>query len=180
MKLTNHMEDTTSKLTQDYSVEPLSHYLQPYRDKYRLILRAIEVMSDLTIAQKLALIESEVGKLKEDFKSKRKAEYTSKSIQLSVQHSCTSKVPGGEKDCGYKHVSAPNKHMFTQKAWISVKGKDKGTTVAPDGSSAGLRMTVQGKGSDGGTLVAIFKYRPESISYFVDSDTVSLFNQVSE
>ena len=163
---------------QDYSVKPLSDFMQPYKDKHRIILKAIEDRTDLTIAQKLVLYESEMSKLKEEFRSARKAEYRSKSVELSVEHSCTSGSSGGVKKCGYKYVSAPNSNMYTRTDWIRVVGTNKGTTVAADGSSAGLNMTVAGKGRNAGTLYAVFRYKPESISTLVDKETVDLFNEI--
>ncbi|WP_207536292.1 hypothetical protein [Desertivirga arenae] len=163
---------------QNYSVAPLKDFLQPNKDKHRIILKAIEDRTDLTIAQKLVLYESEMSKLKEAFRTARKTEYQSKEVTLSVEKSCTSASSGGVKDCGYGTVNAPNSDMYTRTDWIKVIGTNKGTTVAPDGSSAGLKMTVAGKGRNFGTLYATFRYKPESISTLVDKETVDLFNQV--
>ena len=163
---------------QDYSVKPLTDFLQPYKDKHRIILKAIEDRTDLTIAQKLVLYESEMSKLKEEFRAGRKAEYQSKSVELSVENSCTSESSGGVKKCGFKYVNAPNGNMYTRTDWIRVVGTNKGTEVAADGSSAGLNMTVAGKGRNAGTLFAIFRYKPESVSTLVDKETVDLFNEI--
>lgn len=163
---------------QDYSVRPLSGFLQPYKDKHGIILKSIEDNPNLTITQKLVFYESEMSKLKEEFRSERRAEYQSKSVELSVTHSCTSGSSGGVKDCGYKYINAPNGNMYTRTDWIRVSGTNKGTTVAADGSSAGLRMTVSGSGRNAGTLHATFRYRPESISTLVDKETVDLFNEI--
>lgn len=169
---------SVSVTAQDYSVKPLTDFLQPYKDKHRIILKAIEDRTDLTITQKLLLYESEMSKLKEEFRTNRKTEYQSKVVELSVEHSCTSGSSGGVKKCGYKYVYAPNDNMYTRTDWIRVVGTNKGTTVAPDGSSAGLNMTVAGKGRNAGTLYSTFRYRPESISTLVDKETVDLFNQI--
>lgn len=163
---------------QDYSVKPLSDFLQPYKDKHRIILKAIEDRTDLSIAQKLVLYESEMSKIKEEFRAGRKVEYQSKSVNLSVNHSCTSGSSGGVKQCGYKYVYAPNSNMYTRTDWIRVEGTNKGTTVAADGSSAGLNMTVAGNNRNAGTLFAAFRYKPESIYTLVDKETVDLFNQI--
>ena len=68
--------------------------------------------------------------------------------------------------------------MYTRKDWIRVEGTNKGTDVSADGSSAGLNMTVAGKGKNKGTLFATFKFKPESISTIVDKETVDLFNEI--
>ncbi len=163
---------------QDYAVQPLSNFLQTYKDKHSIILSAVEARTDLTITQKLMLYESEITKIKEEFRTSRRSEYQSKSVQLSVSHSCTSGSSGGVKNCGYKCVAAPNSNMYTRVDWIKVDGTNKGTNVAADGSSACLKMTVAGKGRNKGTLYATFRYNPDSISRLVDSDTTELFNQV--
>lgn len=98
---------------QDYAVKPLKDFLQPYKDKHRIILKAIEDRTDLTIAQKLVLYESEMSKQKEEFRAGRKVEYQSKSVVLSIANSCTSGSNGGVKDCGYVYVHAPNSNMYT-------------------------------------------------------------------
>ncbi|WP_282073960.1 hypothetical protein [Polaribacter atrinae] len=165
---------------QDFSVKPLSDFFQTYKDKHRIILKAIENRDDLTIPQKLVLYESEISKLKEGFRSSRKTEYQSKSVTLSRRNSCTSASSGSVKDCGYKYVKAPNKNMYTRKDWIKVDGTNKGTKVAADGSSAGLKMTVAGKGKNAGVLFAEFKYKPESISSLIDMETIKLFHQINE
>jgi len=163
---------------QDYSVTPLSDYLLPYKDRHRIILRSIEDNNDLSISEKLVLYESEISKQKEDFKINRRAEYQSKSVELSIGHSCTSGVSGNVKQCGYVYITAPNNNLYTRTDWISVVGTNKGTVVSPDGSSAGLNMTVAGKGRNEGTLKATFRYKPESIAMLVDQETINLFNQI--
>lgn len=163
---------------QSYAVRPVSDFLQPYKDKHRIILNAIEARTDLTISQKLVLYENEVSKIKGEFRTARKAEYQSKSIELSKEHSCTSGSSGGVKNCDFKCVYAPVANMYTRADWIRVDGTNKGTMVAPDGSSACLKMTVAGKGRNAGTLFATFKYKPESISTLVDNEVVELFNQI--
>ena len=163
---------------QDYSVKPVTDFLQPYKDKHRIILKAIEDSTGLTIAQKLVLYESEMSILKEGFRTGRKEEYQSKSVELSVEHSCTSGSSGGVKNCYFKYIYAPNVNMYTRADWIRVEGTDKGTIVAPDGSSAGLNMTVAGKGRNAGTLYATFRYKPESVSTLVDKETINLFNEI--
>ena len=163
---------------QAVSVTPVTEFYQTYKDKHRIILDAIEARTDLSISAKLILYGEEIGKLKNEFRDARRAEYQSKSVELSVQHSCTSGSSGGVKDCKWKSVSAPNSSMYTRTDWIRVEGTNKGTSVDPDGSSASLRMTVAGKGRNAGTLFALFKYRPEDIVRLVEQESTSMFNQI--
>jgi hypothetical protein len=160
------------------SVKSLSDFLQTYKDKHQIILKSVED-TNLTITQKLMLYESEMGNLKEEFKVDRRAEYQSKSVKLSVAHSCTSGSHGGVKKCGYKYVLAP-KNMYTRTNWVKVTGTNKGISIGSEGSFAGLNMTVAGKGTNSGTLTAIFRYKPESIAKLVDEETINLFNRIVE
>lgn len=158
-------------------VKPLSDFLQTYKDKHRIIIKAIETRSDLSISEKLLLFEKEIDKLKEEFKSIRIKEYQAISAEFSVSHSCTGNT-GSVTDCGFRYISAPNKNMYTKDDWIRVTGTNKGTIVEGDGSRAGLKMTVAGNNTNTGTLYAIFRYRPEAILELVNKDVMDLFNQL--
>lgn len=158
-------------------VKPLSDFLQSYKDKHRIIIKAVENRNDLSISDKLLLFEKEIDKLKEEFKSTRIKEYQAISAELSVSHSCTGNT-GSVTDCGYRYISAPNKNMYTKDDWIRVTGTNKGTTVERDGSRAGLKMTVAGNNTNTGTLYAIFRYRPEAILELVNKDVIDFFNQL--
>jgi hypothetical protein len=166
-------------VSQASGVKPLTDFVQTYKDKHRIILKSIERRTDLSISQKLVLYESEISNIKNEFRSNRTREYQSIKVQRSVGHSCTSGKSGGVKQCGFKYVNAPT-NMYTRTDWIKVTGTNKGTKVASDGSSAGLNMTVAGKGRNAGTLYATFRYKPESISMLVDNETIELFNLINK
>ncbi len=157
-----------------YQVTPLTNYLQEYKDKHRIVVKAVED-SGLSIEEKLKLYEKEVGKLKDEFANKRKSEYANKSIELSVGHSCTN-GSGGKKDCGWKCISAPISGLYTTEAWVRVEGTNKGVSVSE--TQACLKMTKAGKGRNAGTLFATFRYKPTFISTTVDKETIQLFKLI--
>jgi hypothetical protein len=164
-----------------YEVKPLTDFLTEYKDKHRIILRAIQQLgTEIPISERMRIYEEEVGKLKIEFSIIRKAEYESKSIELSVEHSCTSKSSGGKKDCKEKCVYAPVPGLYTTKKWIRVvvsEGESKGVTVFDD--KACIRMSVAGKGRNAATLYATFYYMPSFIASNVEKDVIQLFNLVS-
>lgn len=162
---------------ESYSVKPLGDFLQTYKDKHRIILSDIEA-SQLPLAEKLVKYEQEMSKLKNEFRTARKAEYESKSVVLSVEKSCTKGNSGGVKDCGWASVYAPNSDMYTRTDWIRVEGTNKGTGVSADGGFASLRMTRASAGRNAGTLFATFRYKPASVATLIDKETTDLFTQV--
>jgi hypothetical protein len=173
------LTNTIHVLSQNYLVKPLSDYLGPLELKHSNLIKSIEEKTSLSNSEKLNFYQNELNKLKEEFKIDRKAEYESKSVEMSVSHSCTSSSSGSSKNCGFKYVYAPNKDLYTRREWVTVKGTNKGITVAADGSNAGLKMTVAGKGRNSGTLTATFRYRPEEISNFLVVEIIELFKGFS-
>lgn len=165
---------------QNYSVKPADDFVADLKNQHRIIMTEVEKRDDLTLPQKLALLESETNKLKTKFKKNRTAEYKSKSTKLSVSHSCTSKSSGGVKNCKTKCVSAPSPDLYTTRNWIKLQGKSKGISVDPTGRAACLRMTVAGKGHNAGTITATFKYKPDRIVELVDKDMTYVFTKVVE
>lgn len=163
---------------QDYLVKPISSFTTEYQGKHKIILNFIESRTDLPLQQRLTLYGNELNKLKQEFRLARKLEYSEKQISLSVRHSCSKGSNGGVKDCNWKSVSAPIRHLYTTKAWVSVVGTDKGTSVDETGTNASLHMTRARRGVNEGTLTAIFRYRPESILSLLESDTTELFEIV--
>ena len=103
-----------SSAQQTYVVKPFESYLEIYKSQYNMIYSSIESRTDLTLSEKLQLLTTELNKIKSKFKSERKAEYESKSVELSVAHSCTKGFSGGKKDCGYKYVNAPLPSFYTK------------------------------------------------------------------
>ncbi len=169
---------SAQEIPKEYEVKPYMAYLSEYKPYYEMAYSQIESNPDLSLAEKLKRLNDEISRLKDKFRKVRKAEFESKSTKLSVSHSCTKGSSGGVKDCGYKYVSAPSPAFYTTNEWISVKGDNKGTVVSNDGSSAGLRMTRAGRGTNAGVLYAVYKYRPDYIELTVEEDTDKLFNKV--
>ncbi|WP_342087726.1 hypothetical protein [Dyadobacter sp. OTU695] len=169
---------SNSTTAQDYAVRPISDFFQSYRDKHKIIMDYVE-SQQIPLPQRLVLYDTEMTKLKNEFRKDRLAEYKSKKVELTREHSCTSRSNGGVKKCGWKSVSAPNSNMYTRKDLIYVKGTNKGTDVSADGSSASLFMSVAGSGRNAGTLFATFIYKPDSIMTLLDKETVELFTHVN-
>ncbi|WP_294284498.1 hypothetical protein [uncultured Chryseobacterium sp.] len=165
-------------IQKEYEVKPYMFYLSEYKSYYEMVYSQVESNPDLSLAEKLKRLNEEISKLKNKFRKVRKTEFESKSTELSVSHSCTKENSGGIKDCGYKYVSAPSPAFYTTKEWISVEGDNKGAVVSGDGSSAGLKMTIAGKGTNTGVLYAVYKYRPNYIEVTVKEDTDKLFDKV--
>ena len=163
---------------QEYAVKPIASFTTEYQGKHSILLNYIESRTDLNLQQRLTLYGNELNKLKNEFRSIRKLEYSDKQISLSVAHSCSKGSSGGVKDCGWNSVSAPIVHLYTTTAWISVEGTNKGTMVDESGTTASLHMTRASQGVNKGTLTAIFRYRPESILSLLEKDTTELFEIV--
>jgi len=162
-----------------YQVRPLSYFVADYRAKFQVIKGAIDDLPPTTpIAERLALLNSEMDKLKKQFRQERVAEYESKTYSGSVLNWCTSKSSGGKKKCGTRFTYAPISDLYTTLAWCSVKGTNKGIVVDADGRRAGLKMSVAGKGKNKGTLTALFKYHPSSIQANVDREIGELFGAI--
>lgn len=162
-----------------YEVQPYIAYLSDYKPYYKMAYTQIQ-LQNISLEEKQRLLNDEITKLKNKFRQERKAEFEGKLVELSVKNWCTSKSSGGKKNCGYKYVGAPIPPLYTTKSWTRVEGTNKGVTVAPDGSHAGLKMSVAGKGKNSGILFATFKYRPDYIAVKLDEDTNNLFNLVTE
>lgn len=171
----------TLSAAEPYEVAPVTSFFADYKAKYLMILEAIEKLPpETTLAERMAFYDIEINKLKNRFRTERTAEYKSKVYTASVTNSCTSKASGGVKKCGTKYVYAPINDMYTQKEYTSVAGTNKGVSISSDGRSAGLRMTVAGKGKNVGTLTAEFRYHPDRITINVDRDLTSLFSSIAQ
>jgi hypothetical protein len=166
---------TQKSYCQSYTVVPVNTFFSEYRGKEEIIKKYIEAQPNLSIAQRLALFEAEMTKLKDQYRALRKTEYESKSIELSVRNSCTSKSSGGKKTCGIKYVYSPTPDLFTSQNWMRVVGTNKGTVLSHDGSTAGLKMSVAGKGKNVGTLFAVYKYRPNRVLELIESELAVIF-----
>ncbi len=169
---------TKSKL-KNYELKPLTDFLREYKDNHQIIVDYIQRLpTTVPIEERQRLYSVELNKLKNKFSSARQIEYESKSVELSVSHSCTSSSSGGTKNCGWKCVEAPTAGMYTSRDFIRVVGKQKGISVGDNPAQACIKMTVSGKGKNKGTLYATFKYRPDFIISAVQTDTLALFNLV--
>ncbi|KMQ59910.1 hypothetical protein ACM39_18290 [Chryseobacterium sp. FH2] len=162
----------------EYEVKPYIAYLSEYKPYYEMVYSQIETNPNISLSEKLRLLNEEISKLKNKFKQVRKQEFESKSVELSVKNWCTSKSSGGVKNCGYKYIGAPSSAFYTEKNWLRVIGTNKGIDLKPDGSAVGLKMTVAGKGYNEGTLFATFKYRSDYTALAVEEDTDKFFNLV--
>lgn len=160
-----------------WEVAPVTQYIGKYKDSRRIILEAIQ-QSSLPIPERLALYEQEMEKLRVEFRAERRAEFQSKSVEVSQGHSCSSGSSGGVKNCGWKCASSPSPELYTLADWVKTSGTNKGVSVSD--SQACIKMTVAGKGRNAGSITATFKYRPEVIASRVDNDTKELFNLITD
>lgn len=158
-------------------VKPLSDFLTDYKEKNHVISEEIKEMTDISFAEKLALYENKVAKIKESFKNKRKEEYLSKSITRAKRFNCEGTHVRKATKCLYE-VKAPNENMYTKKDWIEIKGTDVPVSVNTDDYSTKIGMTVSGKKKIDLTVYATFKYKSESIPSMVDKDMLELFDQI--
>jgi hypothetical protein len=169
----------SNAFSQSYKVEPIGHFVVEYKDKHKIIFDYIRDHPEWTLEYRTSFYENAMKKLRDEFIANRKAEYESKSIQLSVSNSCTSKSSGGKKNCGWNCVTAPDPNLYTQTSWMKVVGDSKGIKASNNGNSACLKMTVSGKGRNKGTLHATFRYHPDNITTLVDQDLHSLLSQIN-
>lgn len=164
-----------------FELKPLVDFLREYKDNHQIIVNYIDSLpTTVPIEERQRIYKVEVNKLKSKFSSTRQIEYESKSIELSVAHSCSSSSSGGTKNCGWKCVEAPVTGMYTSINLIRIEGTHKGISVGDDPAQACIKMTVSGKGKNKGTLFATFKYRPDYIISAVQKDSSILFNLVIE
>lgn len=168
---------THAVIAADFDVTPTGNYLAEYKGKYVIILKTFE-QSTAPLPERLEQYEQAMNQLKEEFRNKRKQEYSKIAVNRSVSNSCTSKSSGGKKDCGWNGVTIENENMYTRPEWITVAGDSKGTRVSPDGRTASLKMTVAGKGKNKGTLTTRFVYHPDKIQILSEKDTAELFKQI--
>jgi len=169
----------SSTSTRKSTVQPLSEFLESYKDKYRIISEEIESMTELSFAEKLALYDTETSKLKEDFKANRKSEYLSKTAKRAKRFTCTGTHVRNSTDCAPVTIDAPSNNMYTKTEWIKVEGSNQGK-VDLDNSSVTLRIKATGKRTYKGVLYATFKYKPENVPAIVNQETTDLFNQMTE
>ena len=163
----------------DWQVKPVASYYGKYKDARRVIIEAIQRRDDLTIPQKLALLESETNKQKAIFRTERRSEFESKSVAVTIEHSCTSSASGGTKNCGWRCATSPSPaELHTKPEWVTTSGTNKGLSVS--GDQACIKMTVSGSGRNAGSVTATFRYKPEVVNNRMQADIETLFNLIAD
>lgn len=161
----------------DHEPPPLSNYIAEYRDKRRVILEGIDRLPPGTpISERLAVYEREMGKLREAFRTSRRAEYAGINAERSVDHSCTKGSSGGVKNCGWKCTARPSSNVEPNPDTIRVEGDNKGTKI--EGGSACLKMTRASRGRNYGILYVKYRYNPALLEQHLHADTTRLFNVI--
>lgn len=173
------MSKSTKSKLKSYELKPLTDYLRFYKENHKIIVDYVENLPPtVPIPERQRIYNSEVAKLRSQFSIERQKEYESKSVELSVAHSCTSSSSSG-KNCGWRCVDAPTTGMYTSMdGLIRVEGTAKEISVGDNPAQACIRLSVAGKGKNKGILFATFKYRTDFIISSVQSDTATLFNLV--
>ena len=156
-----------------WEVTPVEQHTAKYQKLRRKVVDEINTLP-VSQAQKAVLIVRETQKLKDRFRTERRAEYESKSTKVVVDHSCTNGVSGETKNCGWKFEYSPSSELYTRTDWIVLSGVNKGTDVQE--SRIGIRMTKTGKGTNKGSITGTFRFRPEVVSARVEADATKLFD----
>jgi hypothetical protein len=159
-----------------YPVKPVTEYLAEYKDKHRIIRKAVDD-SGQPPAERIAMYEREMGKLKDQFRKIRRSDYETSSVEVIKGHSCTNGRRGEVADCGWKCAESPDKvNLYTRAEWVRWTGTVRGREVR--GTNACIKMTRAGRGMNRGGVWATFRYRPEAIKKLVEDDLVSLFTTI--
>ena len=172
---------TLTVFAQDYMVTPLSDHLEVYKGKQVGISKEIGNNSDLSVSEKLALYENEMGKLKEEFKKKRKLEYQAKSVKRAKRHKCKGTKVRGVTKCPTISIVPPNDKMYTKQEWLNIEkeGVEKSINVSVVDSKVDINISATGTTRENkATVFAIYKYKPELISDIVNDETMQLFDQI--
>jgi len=167
----------SSTSSRNSSLIPLSSFLNSHKEKYDHISEKLESKKNVSIAEKLMLYENEINILKEDFKTKRKTEYLSKTAKRAKRLSCIGTHTRNVTHCQPEYIHAPNKNMYTKKDWIEVESI-KDLEVVTDSSTIKLSMSANGKRTNKAVIYATFKYKEKNITEIIDKEAADLFNQV--
>lgn len=159
---------------ESYQVQPITNFLPSLKTDYNQIVKWANQQTGITIEQRLQAVNIEMEKLKIKFRKYRKSEYESKLVELSVAHKCESKASGDVKNCGWRCVKAPVAGLYVTST--RVLGTNKGVQLSATRDTACLKMTVAGKGTNTGTLYAMFKYHPNYVSSIIERELSYLFN----
>jgi hypothetical protein len=169
------LQNAFAKITvQSWQVMPLENYIGIYREYRTILMNYINDQTSWDYARRVSFYKQEMDTLMTRFQTDRTAEYNSKSLVLSVLHWCSSKESGEVRNCKWRWVHSPSPELFTEKKALRVKGKQKGLKVTADGLSAGIKMTVAGKGKNQGRLYATYKYRSNVIKKNVEDETIRM------
>ena len=168
-----------SSSSRNSTVQPLSEFLETYKQKHRTISEATQNDTKLNFSEKLALYESKISKLREDFKTTRKSEYLSKTAKRAKRYTCTGTHVRNTTECATVYINSPNSDMYTTKEWVTVEGENK-ANITVDSSSVSLKMRATGKRSYKGVIYATFKYKPGNISALVDKEAAELFDLMTK
>lgn len=163
---------------QDYAVTPLSDFIVAYKEKHVLLSQEIEGNKNITFAEKLALYESKIGKLRESFKSSRKSEYLLKTVKRARRQTCKGTTIRGVTKCEPVYVSAPSNNMYTLKDWVKIEGESKSVNVIVDSLSVTMTIKSTGTRINKAGFFATFKYNPKLIPAIVEKETIDLFSQL--
>ena len=168
-------------IAQDYSVKPLSDYLQTYKNKQNIISKEIESDTESSFGKKLAMYDSKIIKLKEEFKYGRKLEYHNKVIKRAKKKSCTGTRIRSTTNCESIMIKAPNPNMYTKEEWVTLEteSESKYVKVFIDSSFVTLKVSSPGMRVNKAGVYVTFKYIPELIDEIVEKESVELFNQIA-
>lgn len=165
------------KIPEEMIVEDWAFYLAEYDAAYHSMISDTESLPEPSRSDMRRI---RINEIKDDFVTKRTAEFESKKHFKSVSHSCTKGYRGGgTKDCGWKYVNSPHPEIYTRNDLLKVvSGKAKKVRALNNGSSAGIYQSKSGKGRIAGTLTATFVYRPQYIKKNVSKDLGDLWRAI--
>lgn len=160
---------------QTWSVTPITNYVSDYADRRLIILNHVQA-SNLPLDEQLQMYESRMSGLRQEFRDARRAEYESKAVSVSANHSCTKGYSGGRKDCGWRCTAAPSPELHTRAEWVSAQGQ-KNLRVTT--SEACIHLHRAGRGRSTASVAAVYRYRPEVVAKRVDDETTELFRRIT-
>lgn len=175
----NQTIGTKAIIPEEMVVRDLDYYKPAYKAKYTDILVWVEQnMENEPPSTRYAFIDAQVALLRNQFERERQLDYTSKTVVLSVDHSCTKGYSGGTKDCGWKYVGANHPGIYTLVTDLRLEGQAKRYGVYSDGAVIGIKQSKSGKGRIYGRIFGTFKYRPNYISERLEEDSINLFANI--
>lgn len=175
----NQTIGTTAIIPEEMVVRKIDYYKPAYKAKYTDILVWVEQnMQNELPSTRFAFIDAQVDLLRGQFKAEREIDYSSKTVVLSVDHSCTKGSSGGTKDCGWKYVGANHPGIYTLVTDLRLEGQAKRYGVYSDGAVIGIKQSKSGKGRIYGRIFGTFRYRPSYILEKIEEDSINLFANI--